>query len=100
MVTIAELAYGLHTPDIMTNAGRQARYRWVVSRFEVIDFDTECAEAYGALAAKVRAAGRDPRPRRFDLLIAAVAVRHGLPLVSRNAGDFATLDDSMTLLAI
>ena len=40
-VTIAELAYGLHTADVMVNANRQARYRWILSRFDVVDFDTE-----------------------------------------------------------
>jgi len=100
VITLAELAYGLHTPDVMINANRQARYRWIASRFDVISFDTECAEAYGALAASVRAAGRDPRPRRFDLLIAAVAVRYGLPLLTRNTADFAALDALVTVVAI
>lgn len=100
VITMAELAYGLHTPDVMINANRQARYRWIASQFDVIDFDTECAEAYGALAASVRAAGRDPRPRRFDLLIAAVAVRHGLPLITRNAADFAALDSLVMVVSV
>ena len=99
-ITLAELAYGLHTSDAMVNANRQSRYRWIVSRFDVIDFDTECAEAYGALAAQVRAAGRNPRPRRLDLLIASVAVRHALPLITRNPDDFAALTSSLTLVAI
>lgn len=100
VITMAELAYGLHTADVMINANRQARYRWIASQFDVIDFDTESAEAYGALAASVRAMGRNPRPRRFDLLIAAVAVRHGLPLVTRNADDFEALDSLVTVVAI
>lgn len=99
-ITMAELAYGLHTSDVMINANRQARYRWIVSRFDVLDFDTACAEAYGALAAVVRAAGRDPRPRRFDLLVGAVAVRHGLPLLTRNAADFAALDSVVKVIAV
>lgn len=99
-ITLGELAFGLHTPDVMVNANRQARYRWIISRFDVINFDTECAEAYGALAAKVRAAGRDPRPRRFDVLIASVAVRHAIPLITRNPDDFAALTGSLTLVSI
>ena len=58
VITMSELAYGLHTADVMINANRQARYRWIASQFDVIDFDTESAEAYGALAASVRAMGR------------------------------------------
>ena len=100
VITVAELAYGLHTSDVMVNANRQSRFRWILSRFDVIDFDTECAETYGALAARIRAAGRNPRPRRFDLLIAAVAVRHDLPLISGNADDFAAMAGPLTVISI
>ena len=44
--------------------------------------------------------GRDPRPRRFDLLIAAVAVRHGLPLLSRNVNDFAAMAGPLILIPL
>jgi predicted nucleic acid-binding protein len=45
-------------------------------------------------------AGRQPRRRFADLLIAAVAVSEGLPLVTRNAMDFAGLTDLVTLVEI
>jgi len=52
------------------------------------------------LCATVRAAGRDPKPRRFDLLIAAVAVALGIPLITHNEADFTGIHDSLTLIAV
>ena len=98
-ISLAELAYGLHTADPLINAAREQRYHWIVATFDPIAFDTESARVYGALCAGVRAAGRNPRPRRFDLLIAAVAVTNGLPLLTRNAADFAGLQ-AMALIPI
>lgn len=90
-ISLAELAFGLHTSDPFVNAAREKRYYWILATFDPLPFDAACARTYGALCAAVRAAGRNPRPRRFDLLIAAVAVTHQLPLLTRNAGDFAGL---------
>ena len=99
-ISLAELAYGLHTADPLINAAREQRYHWIVATFDPIAFDTESARVYGALCAGVRAAGRSPRPRRFDLLIAAVAVTNGLPLLTRNAADFAGLHSALALIPI
>jgi len=35
--------------------------------------------------------GRSPRPRAFDLLIAATAMAHALPLYTRDTEDVVTL---------
>ena len=43
----------------------------VALQFDVLPFDVDTADHYGALAALVRASGRNPRPRRMDLQIAA-----------------------------
>jgi predicted nucleic acid-binding protein len=48
----------------------------------------------------VVAHGRNPRRRLADLLIATVAVANGLPLVTRNADDFAGLSDLLTVIEI
>jgi len=77
-ITLAELSYGLHTADSLVNAAGEQRYQWIVSSFDPVPFETEAARTYGALCAAVRAFGPDPKPRRFDLLIAAVAVAAGL----------------------
>src|ERR1700687_5069775 len=79
-ITLAELAYGLHTADPLLNAAREQRYHWIINTFDPIPSDTRAAGVSGALCPTVRAVGRDPKPRRFDLLIAAVAVALGIPL--------------------
>ena len=63
-ITLAELAYGLHTGDPLVNDAREQRYQWIVTTFDPIPFAQEAARTYGALCATVRAAERDPKPRR------------------------------------
>ena len=99
-ITLAELAYGLHTDDPLLNTAREERYRWITSTFAPIPFDTRAARIYGALCASVRATGRDPRPRRFDLLIAAVAVTLRIPLITRNEADFVGIHDALNIIAV
>ena len=99
-ITLAELSYGLHTNDPLLNAAREQRYHWITNPFDPIPFDTHAARIYGALCARVRAVGRDPKPRRFDLLIAAVAVALGVPLITRNEADFTSIHDSLTIIAV
>ena len=84
-VTVAELAYGIGAPD---QDARQERLNRVLADYEVLSFGVEEAKLYGVLAALVRAAGRDPRPRRLDLQIAATAAAARLPLLTLNPRDF------------
>ena len=37
-ITLAELAYGLHTEDPLRNAAREQRYHWISNAFEPIPF--------------------------------------------------------------
>lgn len=98
MITLAELAYGLHTSDPLVNAAREQRYHWISSTFSPIPFDAGAARIYGALCESVRAS--DPKPRRFDLLIASVAVAAQIPLVTRNEKDFQNFHDSQMVVAL
>lgn len=50
--------------------------------------------------ASTRATGRDPRPRQFDLLIAAVAVDLGIPLIARNENDFRGIHSALSVIAV
>jgi predicted nucleic acid-binding protein len=99
-ITLAELSYGLCTDDPLINVAREQRYNWIVSTFNPIPFNTFAARIYGALCANVRATGRNPRPRRFDLLIAAVAVALGIPLITCNEADFVGIRDQLELIAV
>lgn len=99
-VTLAELSYGLHTADPLVNAAREQRYHWILNTFDAISFGSDAARAYGALCASLRSAGRDPKPRRFDLLIAAVAVALGTLLLTRNPDDFRGIHDALTVTGI
>jgi len=99
-ITLAELSYGLHTGDPLVNAAREQRYHWITNTFDPIPFDAYAARIYGALCANVRAIGRDPKPRRFDLLIAAVAVALGIPLVTRNEADFGGIHNKLDIIAV
>ncbi len=98
-VTIGELQYGVTaSPDPLTQMYRRRRVQATLDRFEVLTFDVEAAEYYGTLAALVRQHGRNPRPRRLDLQIAATAARHGLMLLTRNGKDFAGLDSALDVV--
>ncbi|MET3805218.1 putative nucleic acid-binding protein [Nakamurella sp. UYEF19] len=99
-ITLAELAYGLHSTDPLLNTAREQRYHWVSDTFDPIPFDSNAARIYGALCASGRAAGRDPKPRRFDLLIAAVAVSLGIPLLTRNEKHFRGIHASLTVIPV
>jgi toxin FitB len=100
-VTLAELHQGVAmAKDAATRAARTEVLGAAVSDFEPLPFDGDAAARYGTLVALTISAGRDPRPRRMDLMIAAIASSRGLPLYTRNAQDFKGLDDMLTVRAI
>jgi predicted nucleic acid-binding protein len=85
-ITIGELAFGA---DLGADAeGRRARMRRILDQYEVLPYGVEEAKFYGALATLVRAAGRNPRPRRLDLQIAATAAAARMRLLTCNPDDF------------
>ncbi|WP_253863342.1 type II toxin-antitoxin system VapC family toxin [Prauserella halophila] len=97
-ISVGELEYGVTAAkDPVVQVQRRHALQAVTAAFDVLPFDADCAEYYGALASAVRAAGRDPRPRRLDLQIAATAVRYGLVLLTRNADDFKGIEESLVV---
>lgn len=99
-ITVAELNAGIHTTaSPVERAGRLARLQWV-DALEPLPFTTMAARMYGQAYAMVLAAGRNPRPRRMDLLIASVAATHQLPLITRNGADFADLKPLVRVIAL
>lgn len=100
-VTMAELAAG---PSAAADAGERARRQDRLQRaeaaFDPLPFGVEAARAYGRVYAAVLDTGRKPRGRFADLLIAAVALAEGLPLLTRNAADFVGLDRLIDIVEV
>jgi predicted nucleic acid-binding protein len=106
-ITLAELSAGPHL--VRARAGRdeaaeRARRTEVLQRveheFDPIPFDDTAARAYGRVAAAVAAAGRVPRSRTADLMIAATALAAGLPLYTTDPDDFAGLEQLLTIVPV
>ncbi|MEV6361895.1 type II toxin-antitoxin system VapC family toxin [Nocardia asteroides] len=97
-VTMAELAAGPHyTTDAGERAARIERLQNAEALFDPLPFDTRAARRYGHVIAAILSAGRNPKPRRIDLLIASIASVHRLPLYTVNPKDFAGLEGLIEL---
>jgi len=81
-------------------ASRLARLSAIQRRFEPLPVDEAVADSYGVLAAAVVQAGRKPRARSMDLLIAATAHAHGAAVYTRNADDLAGLEDLIEIVTL
>ena len=109
-VTLAELSAGPHEvrsdaeQAVYFEAAERARRLDVLQRveheFDPIPFGADAARAYGRVTAAVVAAGRRPRRRAVDLMIAATAMAAGLPLFTTNPDDFAGLDYLVTVIPV
>ncbi|HEY2764360.1 MAG TPA: PIN domain-containing protein [Pseudonocardiaceae bacterium] len=100
-VSLGELHYGVAvTDDPVVALQRRKRIEALRASFDVLPFDAEAAEQYGLLSNLVYRAGRDPRPRRMDLQIAATAMRFELPLVTRNAKDLRHLERVLVIINV
>jgi hypothetical protein len=99
-LTLAELAAGPHaTNDPSERARRQQRLQWAEATFDPLPFDLAAARTFGVVFAAVQNAGRKGRRRVVDLMIAAVAAAHDLPLYTRNAEDFRGLAKIVRVMA-
>ncbi|WP_033340017.1 type II toxin-antitoxin system VapC family toxin [Catenuloplanes japonicus] len=92
-ITLAELSAGPHqTDDPVERAVRIRRLQDTEAAFEALPFGVQAARTFGQMAAAVIAAGRKPRGRTADLMIASIAAANRLPLYTINPADFAGLD--------
>lgn len=100
-ISLAELQFGVlvaQSPDM--RAERLRRLSIVQQQFDALPVDEAVAISYGRLAAAVVNSGRQPRRRAMDLLIAATAHAHGARLYTRNAADFAGLENLLHVAAV
>ena len=93
-LSLAELVAGpLGADHELMRARRQQHLQYLEASLEPLPFDTRCSRAYGPVYAAIAAAGRKPRgARAIDLMIAATALAHDLPLWTRNAKDLHGLE--------
>jgi predicted nucleic acid-binding protein len=109
-ITLAELSAGPHEvrrneeQDLYDEHAERGRRLEVLQRaeneFDPVPFDAEAARIFGRVAAAVIAAGRKPRGRVVDLMIAATAIAEGLPLYTTNPADFAGLENLVTIVPV
>ena len=109
-ITLAELSAGPH--EVRSNVeqsaydehAERARRLEILQRveneFDPIPFDAEAARIYGRVAAAVIGAGRKPRGRFADLMIASTAIAEGLALFTTNPKDFVGLDKLLTIVPV
>jgi tRNA(fMet)-specific endonuclease VapC len=92
-VTLAELAVGpLVAPNDRERARRQAHLQWAEADFVPLSFDVEAARVFGVVSTSLRESGSKPTARRFDSMIAAIAIANDLPLYTCNPGDFEGIE--------
>jgi predicted nucleic acid-binding protein len=100
-ITMAELHQGLAmAKSAAVRAARTEKLGAAIVDFDPLPFDGDAAARYGSLVALAIDAKRDPRPRRLDLMIAAIASARDLPLYTRNQDDFAGLADLVEIVGV
>jgi toxin FitB len=100
-VTLAELHFGiLVARDPVARAERLRRLSALQRQFDALPLDDAVAASYGEIAAAVAQAGRQPRARTMDLLIAATAHAHSARLYTRNPSDFIAADKLVEVVAV
>lgn len=97
---MAELHFGvLVAKEQDVRAERLRRLLLFQRMFDAVPVDGAVTASYGRLAAAVVEAGRRPRARSMDLLIAATAHAHSARLYTRDVADFVGLEGPVKVVA-
>lgn len=109
-ITLAELSAGPHEvrrndeQDLYDEHAERARRLDILQRaesqFDPVPFGSEAARIFGRVTAAVIAAGRKPRLRVADLMIASAAIAEGLPLFTTNPDDFTGLSALLPVIPV
>jgi predicted nucleic acid-binding protein len=92
--SLAELHFGvLVAGEEDERARRSQRLGVIESTFDPLPVDAAVAREWGRLAAAVVSRGGKARRRALDLVIAATANVHKVPLLTLNGNDFALIAD-------
>jgi predicted nucleic acid-binding protein len=98
--SLAELHFGvLVAQDTDERARRAQRLGVVEATFHPLPLDAAVAREWGRLVAAVASRGAQPRRRAVDLVIAATANAHSVPLLTHNAKDFHVIADLVEVRA-
>ena len=96
--SLSELHFGvLVAASEDEKARRTQRLGVIEATFDPLPVDAAVAREWGRLAAAVVERGGKPRRRALDLVIAATANVHGVPLLTANVKDFTALRDLVEL---
>jgi predicted nucleic acid-binding protein len=99
--SLEELHFGvLVAADEDERARRSQRLGVVEAIFDPLPVDAAVAREWGRLAAAIVNRGGRPRRRALDLVIAATANVHKVPLLTRNPKDFALIADLVDARAL
>lgn len=92
--SLAELHFGVLVASSEDERARRSQRLGVIeATFDPLPVDAAVAREWGRLAAAVVGRGGQPRRRALDLVIAATANVHQVPLLTRNPKDFTLIAD-------
>jgi predicted nucleic acid-binding protein len=90
-VNVAEIRFGV---EFLSSGAQKQRATAMLQRLRrkpQLRITIGTADTFGRLAARLKAAGRDPHVRVNDLWLAAQAVQRDFRLLTSNARDFADI---------
>jgi predicted nucleic acid-binding protein len=102
VATVGEVEHGLlgAGTDWALRFQRDLAHRNMLRLFKVLPFDRAAAREYAKVCFLVRQRGRTHRRRAVDLMIAATASAHQVPLLTANAADLRGAEALVEIVSI
>lgn len=102
VATVGEVEHGLlgAGTDWALRFQRDRAHRNMLRLFKVLPFDRTAAREYAKVCFLVRQRGRAHRRRAVDLMIAATASAHQVPLLTTNAADLRGAEALVEIVSI